>query len=156
MVDRLRIAVKDLKQEVDVANVRLMTIGKCTVYIMRQLEEMQERLNRKNDVQDSDADAGPPKKQKIINAVHESKFDSGSLVLPGLFNGEWEGERCDGDKGSAVFFRLLCKNIYPEKDKILQEFLLARCDVHENAVRKWFKLNDSGLVLRLRSRRSVL
>ena len=160
-MDRVRGAVKDVREELDKANVRLVTIGKTCVFLMEKVLDLTESIERMHERDDIESCSSPEKKRRLngprsIEEIHDSKFDSGSLVLPGLFNGEWEGERCDGEKRSTVFFRLLCKNMYPTKEELLEEFLCARCDVKEKAVRKWFKLNDDGLTLRLRSRRSAL
>jgi hypothetical protein len=163
MVDRLRGQVRDVKADLNTANVRLVTIGRACVFLMDKLNDLSAQLEQtRYHVLDSDTSAASPEKKRRLNQpksiddVHDSKFNSGSLVLPGLFNGDWEGERCDGDKRSAVFFRVLCRNIYPGKDDLLEEFLKARCDVKEAAVKKWFNINEDGLVLRLRSRRSAL
>jgi hypothetical protein len=160
MVDRLRVSVRELKEQIDTANLRLVTIGKACVHIMETVDQFSALLAP--EIADTGSEIGSPEKKRKRDGVpqigdaFDSKFQSGSLVINGLFNGEHSGGRSDGHKRSAVFFRVLSKTLYPVKSDLLKEFLVSRCDVREKFVQKWFRLNSELLMVKLRSRRSAL
>jgi hypothetical protein len=161
MSERLNVsAIAHIKQELKKANVRLETIGKACLFLMEKVEELSSNDRQRMMDIEADNDGSPLKKRKLndrsISDTLNNIFESGSLVIGGIFNGDWVADRCDGHKRSAIFFRVLCKTIYPSKDLLLAEFLLGRCDVEEKTVRKWFSLNELQLLQKIRSRRSAL
>ncbi len=102
MGDRLKSAVIDLRQEFLKANVQLLTIGKACVYLIEEVDKINVKLDKLDGIRVSDGttEGSSPKKRKgndsdAQNDVFSNRYESGSLLIGGLFNGEYMADRSD-------------------------------------------------------------